>query len=677
MSDLFGEDVEILANHAKTKQKKPTIQFSNFKPANLKLNQFENQFEKINQLPVLTNENKESENKKEELASKNLENNQTENWEINSQNDSQEKFQDKFQNQNTFQKSSENSFLSDNSLVNLVENSKTDSKPKTGNPEKNFENNSRNETEVLANFGIINIVSQFDPNKKSKELVEKINWATTQRKTEFVTEIINLSAHQSVAVRRKAAESLSILGDKETILNIKLWENSESDRTTLLTLRSAIEKLERTEKFGQNKNVLTVSEALKIVKNLIGKDIYQVEGEISEIKFYPTMGYFRLKENQDNSLDCGCYIGKIKDLDFVLNEGLSVKITGRFRLKNSRLSLEVFNIELTGEGALLQNLKKLEEKLKLEGFFEQSRKRQIPKFPTNILLIASGNSAAMGDFLKVLGHRRSGMTVFHQNIKSQGAGAEMEILEELARTNDLIDKYEIDTVVMTRGGGSSDDLFVFNSEKIVRYLHGIKRPIIVAIGHERDVSLTEKAADLRASTPSNAAELVSHSNLQIEHFLEQFEIFGQNILAEKTKQYQNFAVRVCNFGVEFLQIEIVKAWQITKKTDGLIFQIISNIKETLNKNELYYNQNLEKISQKKQQADLLYQNIFLQIQQNLTKTQNQLTLLKSQLEIENPAKILAKGYAIIKQNSQIITKITELDPNQKIQITMSDGILEK
>lgn len=651
MSDLFGEEVEI--NH-QVRQKKTTIKIiPGFLAKSNKTLDSQNKFEKLHNLQLPNIENNSKNNNLAENLAETIETFSTKN-ELKT-------------NPKKYSQESESQALSRASTE--IENSLEEGLIKKNQGENYFGK--------LENFGIVNITSQFDPSKKSKELVEQINWATTQRKTELVSEIINLSKHSSVAVRRKAAESLVIIGNKDTILAIQTWENSESDRQTLLTLRCAIEKLERTDKFGQNKNILTVSEALKMVKTLIGKDIYQVEGEISELKDYGTMVYFGLKENQENRIDCSSYISKINELDFVLTEGLSVRITGRFKIsKYAKLTVEIIKIELTGDGAILQNLKKLEEKLTLEGFFDESRKRKIPKFPTRILLIASGNSAAMGDFVKVLGNRRSGMTIFHQNIKSQGVGAEFEILEELARTNDLIDRFEIDTVVITRGGGSSDDLFVFNSEKIVRYLHGIKKPIIVAIGHERDVSLTEKAADLRASTPSNAAELVSHSNLQIEHFLEQFEIFGQSFLEEKASLYKSFVGRVCDFGLKLIQSEIGNCREITQKTDGLIFQIISNIKENLNQNQLYYNQISSQILQKKQQVNSLYQNIFAQIQQNVVKTQNQLTLLDSQLEIENPSKILAKGYAIIKQNNQILTKVNQIDRAQKMEITMSDGVLE-
>ena len=128
--------------------------------------------------------------------------------------------------------------------------------------------------------------------------------------------------------------------------------------------------------------------------------------------------------------------------------------------------MEVSAIQLTGQGELLRNLKLLEQKLAQEGLFDPARKRPIPKVPQKILLVASPHSAAVTDFVKVLASRRTGIEIFLLPIKTQGLGAEAVILEQLAKVNDLCEQLAIDTVVITRGGGSQDDLFVFNSEAV-------------------------------------------------------------------------------------------------------------------------------------------------------------------------------------------------------------------
>lgn len=539
--------------------------------------------------------------------------------------------------------------------------------------QNNQDENSQKLNKLEENTAIINIKSHFDPSSKAKILIEKINWATTQRKTELVDEILKLTNHSSVAVRRKIAESIAQIGNKEIIKNLQIWHQNESDRQTLIFIQTSIDKLGRRDDFEVSKNILTVSEALTTVKTLLGKQSYQIEGELSEVRNFGNMIYFGLKDKQDSRLDCLCFSGILSRCQVVMNEGWSVRITGKFKLgKFSKISLDVAHIELTGQGALLQNLKNLEEKLTKEGLFDIGRKRKINNLPTRILLIASLNSAALTDFVKVLSARRTGITIFHQNIKTQGVGAESEIIQVLEKTNDLIDLYSIDTVVMTRGGGSTDDLFVFNSEKIIRSLHGIKVPTIVAIGHERDTTLAEKAADLRASTPSNAAELVSLSNLEIHNKIHQVETFCQNYWSEKTNQYQNLVEKMIQTISQNVQNEIQNSVQICQKTDNLIFEIINNLRKKLDYNDILTGQILQDINFKKQQAQTLWQKIFDGMEKQILQFQTQIQFLDCQLEIENPKKILAKGYAIIKQNDQIITKIAKIQTG-KITIEMIDG----
>lgn len=527
--------------------------------------------------------------------------------------------------------------------------------------------------ENIENIAIINIKSHFNLNTKAKILIEKVNWATTQRKTELVDEILKLTNHSSVAVRRKIAESVAQIGNKEIIPKLANWHQKESDRQTLILIQTSIDKLGRRDDFEFGKHILTVSEALITVKTLLGKQSYQIEGELSEVRNFGNMIYFGLKDKQDSRLDCICFSGILSRCQVVMNEGWSVRITGKFKLgKFSKISLDVSHIELTGQGALLQNLKNLEEKLTKEGLFDITRKRKINNLPTRILLIASSNSAALTDFVKVLSARRTGITIFHQNIKTQGIGAESEIIQVLERTNDLIDLYAIDTVVMTRGGGSMDDLFVFNSEKIIRNLHGIKVPTIVAIGHERDTTLAERVADLRASTPSNAAELVSFSNFEIENKIREVDTFCQNYLVEKTIQYQNLVQKLIQMINNSIQKEIQNTSQICQKTDNLIFEIINNLRKKLDYNDILAGQIFQDINLKKQQAQTLWQRIIDQRERQILEISTQVQFLDCQLEIENPKKILAKGYAIIKQNDQIITKINAIQTG-KITIEMIDG----
>ena len=169
-------------------------------------------------------------------------------------------------------------------------------------------------------------------------------------------------------------------------------------------------------------------------------------------------------------------------------------------------SVTVQAIKPTGEGSIKKAAALLEKKLRTEGLFDESRKRAIPYPPTHIGLITSGESAAFRDFTKILNARWGGVTVTLIDVQVQGDPAPAHIVSALKQFNTMPDPPEV--LVVTRGGGSADDLQAFSTEQVTRAVAASRIPTVVAIGHEVDISLAELAADQRASTPSNAAELL-------------------------------------------------------------------------------------------------------------------------------------------------------------------------
>jgi len=537
---------------------------------------------------------------------------------------------------------------------------------------------------------------------KAKDLGEQIDWVTTHRKIDFLQALLKLKDHKSIQVRRKVATSCGLLGGDQILDNLKQWQLQEADRQTWLILDSAIDKIQRGvsgQHLEKSVQILSVSEALSQVKRMIGEQMFTIEGELSEVRPVRQMYYFGLKDNQDSRLDCMAFVGKVVKSGFPLNEGLSVRATGKFRLgKNSKLYFEIDKIELTGQGQLLRNLKLLEEKLQSEGLFDPIRKRKVRKLPENILLLASSSSAALKDFTKVLNERIGGINIYLLPIKTQGVGAEYELLEKLQVANDLSIKYKIDTVVITRGGGSKDDLFVFNSEKVVRAIHALNRPSIVAIGHERDFSLAELAADLRASTPSNAAELVSLSRSQILAEIRGSENFFKSYFYQKKESYIRTSNQLFQLITYRIQNFIQTAKTTSKRTDslvsGLVFslksetrQLWSKINFTLNNRLFATRQQLPKIkvlagsyifeSEKKQN---LNQKLLGQIQTlvtvNFEQIKSQFEVLYQKLALEDPKLILQKGYALIRQKGTVVETKKTFKADQKTEIEFWDGKIE-
>jgi exodeoxyribonuclease VII large subunit len=533
--------------------------------------------------------------------------------------------------------------------------------------------------------------------QKVADINDKLSWIITHKNKDEIGDVLSLYKHKSVSVRRKLAETLGALGDDKEIEYLANWQEMEPDRKTWLLIESAIDRIER-RKNGDDSDVraLTVTEALNLIKNLVSEKSYIIEGEVTEANTSGQMYYFNMKDTDQSVLSCWCYAGIIYRCGFTLNEGLSIRVTGKFKIsKNARLYFDVQKLELTGEGEFLRNLKLLEEKLRGEGKMDPNRKRQIPILPQNILLVASSNSAALTDYIKVIQQRRQGLQIYHLPIKTQGVGVEGEMLEKLALINEICDKYSIDIVVITRGGGSKEDLIVFNSERVVRAIHSIKKPTIVAIGHERDTSLSELVSDLRASTPSQAAEMSSLSSNEVSHRIDNTIHILTAYFREKKYAYQRFTDQICSLLSAILRQEIAKKLRGAKEIDQAVTSLMYTIRiennklaeniKSLIKQRLYHAKyyvgsvsNLEsnssqKITQTKYFTKVQYTQIFETTRHRLDVIKQKITILLVRIEFENPQNILQKGYAMIKYKSKIIDSIIDLKAGDTLEIVMSDG----
>lgn len=549
----------------------------------------------------------------------------------------------------------------------------------------------------LANLNNLNFLSL---RLKAKELVTQVDWVITQRKNEFLQKILELKEHKSIQVRRKAATACGLLGTSEILQFLKQWQLQESDRQTWLVLESGIDKISRkitTSKEELTERVFSVSEALELIKLQIGQKTYTIEGEISEPKLFQTIYYFSLKDNQEVRLEARAFIGKIMKLGFPLNEGLTVRVSGKFKLtKNSRIIFDVETLVLTGEGELLRNLKLLEQKLRAEGLFDDTRKRKLKTIPENILLIASPNSAALTDFQKILNRRIGGRKIYFLPVKTQGINAEFEILEKLRISEKIIASKKIDTVVLTRGGGSKDDLFVFNSEKIVRALHGISVPVIVAIGHERDVTLSELVADKRASTPSQAAELVCLGREEIYHRTQNLGNQFLNYFNHRKQSYSQTCGQLITLISHKVKSKIYDARIYCHKIDNFVKTTINRVRT---ESKLLFlkavsDYNLNYLQPLKQSTDFLTPTIFTfkmqlnevrqkldwknrEMRKNLefriNTTKQSLNNIFNLIKNLNPKVILEKGYALICQEGKVIPTKKLLDQEKPVIIEFVDG----
>ncbi len=320
--------------------------------------------------------------------------------------------------------------------------------------------------------------------------------------------------------------------------------------------------------------------------------------------------YFDLKDETASVK----FFGTIYQLPGPLEDGLLVQVNGQPRLHPLYgFSINIQFIQAVGEGSLKRAAVLLEAKLAAEGLFDPTRKRPLPYPPRRIGLITSAESAAYRDFIKILNERWSGVEIHLADTQVQGEPAVMQIINALEYFNSHAEP--VDVLVITRGGGSADDLAVFNMEQVVRAVAGSRIPTLVAIGHEIDISLAEMACDLRASTPSNAAELVVPDKVDVLRNLEQ----AKSELARLTK--------------ETVAEKSIEVRRYTQNIESIMQQVLH-----------YAGENL------RQQAVLL--------------------------DAYDPLRILSRGYTVASINGKTIYSIKQLKIADKLRLRMTDGNIE-
>lgn len=269
--------------------------------------------------------------------------------------------------------------------------------------------------------------------------------------------------------------------------------------------------------------VLQVSQFAKLINTQLTElGEFIVEGEISQMQVSQGKWLFLTIKDNQAAVSVFASVFRITTAS-LLSEGMKVQVYGKAGLyeKTGRFSLNAYRIVPSGEGALRLAYERLKAKLAMEGLFDTGRKRPLPYLPARIGLITAKGARAYSDFIKVLGERLGGMTIEFYPVQVQGSGSVESILQAFAQIQTMANPPEV--VVLTRGGGSLEDLLSFNDERVARAVFGCKVPVVSAIGHEEDVALTDFVADLRASTPSNAAELLVPSRQELKMRLQSQE----------------------------------------------------------------------------------------------------------------------------------------------------------
>lgn len=392
--------------------------------------------------------------------------------------------------------------------------------------------------------------------------------------------------------------------------------------------------------------VLSVSAFIQQINTIIGEQTVQIEGEVSAFQMSSFANnqwvFFDLKDEQKEAkIRCFTTVANLRKSRISPVDGMRIIITGKPRLspKSGIFSVMVETLAVSGEGELAKAFELLRQKLEAEGLFSEARKRAIPYMPKSIGIITSQDAAAYKDFMKVLGARMGGLNLYFHHAQVQGERAVDSIIEAIDNLNTYP---EVEVIVLTRGGGAMDDLHAFNDESVARAIYTSIKPIISAIGHERDFTIADFVADMRASTPSNAAELLTPHRDELKISVEQKERILQASI-----QYK----------VQNLESRIDQNLHILERYTRYISD---TVRTTIQKLESLTFQKLNEIQQYQHSVHNNVHNLNLIMATALSQSQNKLALLQSKLSAFDPQAILQKGYSITKIYDKIITDSNQI-----------------
>ena len=384
-----------------------------------------------------------------------------------------------------------------------------------------------------------------------------------------------------------------------------------------------------------------------------------VEGELSNCKTSPAGHlYFTLKDDKAQ-LPAVCFRNAARLLRFKPENGKLFRARGGVSTYEGKYQLIVEVLEPAGLGALQLAFEQLKEKLEKEGLFKPQRKRPIPAFPRKIGIVTSPKSAALRDILTVLKRRHNAVNVLIFPAEVQGDGASIQVMDGidyLSRSSD------VDVIIVARGGGSMEDLWPFNEERVARAIVRSQKPVISAVGHEVDFTICDFVADLRAPTPSAAAEIVIKSKADLSDRVEQLEGRLIAVMKYRLSGLQSFlANKVGSRGFVVAENRIRRTIQ---RVDDLAFRL-----EQLGRTGTF-------IRTRAHRMEICEQRLSAAIHQRLRIGHHAFAAIAHTLEALSPLAVLDRGYAIcLTSDGQVIRSAKTIDVGQTVKVKLHEGNL--
>ncbi len=392
---------------------------------------------------------------------------------------------------------------------------------------------------------------------------------------------------------------------------------------------------------SQERGTLSVSEATKLIKQLIESQLPHmwIEGEISNFIHHSSGHmYFSVKDAKA-TMSCTMWAGRNALLRFEPVNGMKVLLHGRITVyeRRGQYQLDVHEMHPSGVGALQMAFEQLKEKLLEEGLFDESHKQELPQFPEAIGIVTSPTGAALRDLFSVLRRRWPAAELILRPALVQGDGAAKDVADAISEFNDY---GNVDLLIVGRGGGSLEDLWAFNEEIVARAIHDSEIPIISSVGHEVDFTIADFVADVRAATPSAAAELAVPDSKEV------FALISQQI----SRAYS---------------LTKAQTAQAREKLNGLQLSYGLRRPRDIVKQ---YSQRLDELSLRMQRAASAH----------AAKERMRFEALKRELNALSYESILKRGFVVIRdaEDGKVLSSVSQVNAKHAVEITFSDGTLE-
>lgn len=448
---------------------------------------------------------------------------------------------------------------------------------------------------------------------------------------------------------------------------------------------AAMQDLFFDDKHSDGRAVYSVSRLNQEVRQLL-EGVYPliwVEGEISNFS-RPSSGhcYFSLKD-QDAQVRCAMFRNTAQRLRFQPKDGMQVLIRARVGLYPARgeFQLVVEHMEDAGDGRLRRAFEELKRKLQREGLFDAANKQALPAPPRRLGIITSPTGAAIHDVLTVLKRRYPSLPVLIYPVPVQGDGAAEKIAAAIQQASE---RDEVDLLLVTRGGGSLEDLWAFNEEVVARAIHACALPVISAIGHEIDLTIADLVADQRAPTPSAAAEMISPDT----------SAWAQQLARHETRLQQQMQLQLNRWQekLSWLKRRVEqhhpqrRLQDANQRLDGLQLRLEQRLRQRLRELRVRQQHAEKRLQQRSPLAGIkIQQNHLSDLQQRLTlATRHQFQLCEQQLSFYahrldtiSPLATLARGYAVVRQEpeGEILRTASAIAPGERITATLAEGQL--